>query len=306
MKMHKFPTFPPAVLRYVRSAFATANRRVCEKIARLPNASEPSLDMSLIDALSMYGAPRVVAPGWAVRIDVHFLGGLRYYIRRWEVADIGVLVFAKQNGAVVASKAALLQSKRLYPKVGGIVEESLEDYEIGFQGLLPSPHSSQSLLLNHQYEFTKDSRYKALKVDDDQYKVIEKYESSEKLDIFYLLYNPWVLDATYSLPLGQPSKLGRVGNGACRVVPSKTLRTALQGKGAGYAPTFSDMGSATATLPNGPAGWRLEHFVADQLLKCKQGNLFASAGQQNIFNLFNRRSGPIAAAFSVTVEQVRE
>lgn len=301
--MNKLPAFPPAVLRYVRTAFATANRRVCEKIARLPNASEPSLDMSLIDALSMYGAPRIVVPGWAVRIDVHFLGGLRHYYK-WEVADIGVLVFAKQNGIVVANKAALLQSKRLYPKVGGIIEEALEDYKIGFQGLLPSPQSSQSLLLSHKYEFTKDSRYKALKVNDDQYKVIEEYESNEELDIFYLLYNPWVLDSTYTLPLSQPRKLGPAGNGACRVLPSKTLRTALQGKGTGYAPTFSDVESATTTLSNCPAGWRLEHFVVDQLLKCKQGNLFAGADQQNIFNLFNRRSGPIAAAFSVTVEQV--
>lgn len=259
--------------------------------------------MSLIDALSMYGAPRIVAPGWAVRIDVHFLGGLRHYYR-WEVADIGVLVFAKQNGAVVAKKAALLQSKRLYPKVGGIAEEALEDYKIGFQGLVPSPHSSQSLLLNHKYEFTRSSRYKALKVDDEQYRVIEKYESSEELDVFYLLYNPWVLDSTYYLPLNKPGKLGPTGNGACRVVPSKMLRTALQGKAAGYAPTFSDVELATTTLSNGAAGWRLEHFVADQLLKCKQGNLFASDDQQNISNLFNRRSGPIAAAFSVTVEQV--
>jgi hypothetical protein len=277
--MNSLPAFPSAVIRYVRTVFATANRRVSEKIARLPNASEPSLDMSLIDAISMYGAPHIVAPGWAVRIDVHFLGGLRHYYR-WEVADIGVLVFAKQNGSVVASKAALLQSKRLYPKMGGIVEEALEDYKIGFQGLMPSPQSSQSLLLNHEYKFTKESRYKALKVDDDQFKVIEKYESSEKLDIFYLLYNPWILDSTYSLPLTQPSKLGRAGNGSCRVVPSKTLRTALKSKDAGYAPTFSDVESATATLTNGPAGWRLEHFVADQLLRCKQGNLFASADQR--------------------------
>lgn len=33
----------------------------------------------------------------------------------WEIADIGLLLFAKKAGAVVSKKVALLQSKRLYP-----------------------------------------------------------------------------------------------------------------------------------------------------------------------------------------------
>lgn len=301
--MNALPAFPPEVHRYVTSAFRTANRSVCEKIERLPNCSEPSLDMSLIEHLSRYGGPRVVAPGWAVRIDIHYLGGLRHFYG-WEIADIGVLVFAKQGASVIAQKTALLQSKRLYPIAGGIAEEALEDYRIGFGGLLPSPSSSKSLALSHKFQFTTDSKYKALKTGDDQYLAIEAYEQKQKLDVHYLLYNPWSLDAEYSFPLREKKNpLGPAGNGGCRVVPASTLREALSAKPKGQSPTFNDVKNSMNSLASGSAGWRLEYFVSDLLLKCKQGNLFEGLNQDNIFSLFNRRSGPIAAAVAVTVEQ---
>ncbi len=43
--------------------------------------------------------------------------------------------------------------------------------------------------------------------------------------------------------------------------------------------------------------------MADLVLKCEQGRLFESVKEEEIFNLFNRRSGPIAAAVAVTIEQ---
>ena len=92
------------------------------QITRCPAArvdDAVALDQALIDVLADYGAPQIVAPGWAVRIDVHFLGGRRHYYS-WEVADIGVLVLAKHKAAVEAKKIALLQSKRLYPDTGPV------------------------------------------------------------------------------------------------------------------------------------------------------------------------------------------
>lgn len=112
--MNPLPTFPAEVHRYVSKVFADANRRLCEKIAHVPNCSEPSLDMTLVEHLSQYSGPQVVAPGWAVRIDVHYLGGMRHFYG-WEIADIGLLLFCKKAGAVVSKKVALLQSRRLYP-----------------------------------------------------------------------------------------------------------------------------------------------------------------------------------------------
>ncbi|MGV8823773.1 hypothetical protein [Methylibium petroleiphilum] len=300
--MNKLPAFPPEVHRYVSAIFRSANRRVCEKIARVPNCSEPSLDLTLVEHLSQFSGPRVVAPGWAVRIDIHYLGGLRHF-HGWEIADIGLLVFAKQGSSVVAKKTALLQSKRLYPSTGGIAEEAAEDYYIGFGGLLPSGGTAKSLALGHSFQFKESSKYKALKVGDDQYKAIQSYEEKHKLDVHYLLYNPWSLDATYTYPLTSAVKLGASGNGGCRVVQAKSLRTGLSPKARGYSPSFGEVGNFFGKGANLQAGWRLEHFVSKLLLKCKEGNLFESLDQENVFALFNRRSGPIAAAVAVTVEQ---
>ena len=300
--MNKLPAFPPEVHRYVAAVFRAANRRVCEKIARVPNCSEPSLDMTLIEHLSQFSGPRVVAPGWAVRIDIHYLGGLRHF-HGWEIADIGVLVFAKQRGSVVAKKTALLQSKRLYPKNGGVAEESAEDYNIGFRSLLPSAGSARSLALSHSFQFKETSKYKALMVADEQYKAIESYEAQHKLDVHYLMYNPWVVDVTYTYPLTGTVKLGSAGNAGCRVVPAKTLRAGLVSKAQGYSPSFDEIGKIASGANGVQNGWRLEHFVSELLLKCKEGILFESLDQENIFSLFNRRSGPIAAAVAVTVEQ---
>ncbi len=63
LAMTKLPEFPTEIRRYVTSIFAGANRRVCEKIGRVPNTPEESLDLTLIEYLSQYSAPRIVAPG---------------------------------------------------------------------------------------------------------------------------------------------------------------------------------------------------------------------------------------------------
>jgi len=73
-------------------------------------------------------------------------------------------------------------------------EESREDYNIGFGGLLPSAGSSKSLALTHSFQFKGSSKYRALKVSDEQYKASESYEAKHKLDVHYLFYNPWTLD----------------------------------------------------------------------------------------------------------------
>lgn len=117
------------------------------------------------------------------------------------------------------------------------------------------------------------------------------------------MYNPWSLDVTYTYPLTGLPKLGAAGNGGCRVVPAKSLRASLSSKAQGYSPSFGEVGKITSDGNDVQTGWTLEHFISKLLLKCKEGNLFDSLDQENIFSLFNRRSGPIAAAVAVIVEQ---
>lgn len=303
--MIPLPIFPAAIHRYVRKIFADANRRLCEKIARVPNCSEPSLDMTLIEHLSQHSGPHVAAPGWIVRIDVHYLGGMRHFFG-WEIADIGLLLFAKQAGTVVSKKVALLQSKRLYPNQHGIIEESDEDYHIGFGRLLPGASLMPSMARPHTFRFTDRSAYKALRVDDEQYKAIELYEENRKIPVHYLMYNPWSIPSSYHYPIAAISKLGAKANGGARVISSSQLRTTLLGRKKGYSPTFGNLRGSVSVATSRAHGWRLENFVSDQLMKCKEGQVFESLEDENIFALFNRRSGPIAAAVAVTIEQFDE
>lgn len=303
--MTVLPPFPVEVHRYVANVFRKANRRTCEKLARVPNCSEPSLDLTLIESISQYAAPCLVAPGWAVRLDVHFLGGLRHF-RTWEIADIGVLVLAKHFGTVVAQKVALLQSKRLYPAMGAIHEESEEDYRIGFGSLLPAAPVTPSLALAHTYQFDVQCKYKALRVRDGQYKAIESYEFSRQLPVHYLFYNPWKVPVTYKYPASGKVKLGRMANGGCRVIPSKSIRAAFASMPNNHQPSFEEVGGLVLGGKTHHQGWRLEHFIADMVMKCKAGASFESLEDDNIFALFNRRSGPIAAALAVTIEQVQD
>lgn len=295
------PPFPPQVVSYIRNVFAQANKRVSEKIARVPNCSEPSLDMTLIEHLTQFAAPHVVAPGWIVKIDVHFLGGLRHF-NRWEIADIGLLVFAKLGSTVVAQKVALLQSKRLYPTNRPIVEESLFDYQVGFATLVPGGPSTSLLSSPHQFNFVTGSKYGALLVGDDQYQAIEQYESARNIPVHYLLYNPWNVPVSYQVPHTGSSRLGQKGNGGARVISSSSLRQALSSKAAGYKPSFQDLSGLCGRAANHDNGWRLEYFVADLVLKCKQGRSFTNINEDQINGLFYRRSGPIAAALAVTIE----
>src|SRR5438445_13735574 len=103
---------PDHVRAHVRDVFGAANSRVATKICRIPTTHEESLDMSLIEELSLHAAPVRLDGNWIVRIDTHFLGGGRHFYQ-WEVADIGIIVMFRSNGRLVRTKLALLQSKRL-------------------------------------------------------------------------------------------------------------------------------------------------------------------------------------------------
>jgi hypothetical protein len=301
--MNSLPSFPIQIHRYVSKVFADANRRLCEKIARVPNCSEPSLDMTLVEHLSQHSGPRVVAPGWAVRIDSHYLGGMRHFYG-WEIADIGLLLFAKQGGTVVSKKVALLQSKRLYPIQHGVDEESEDDYRIGFGRLLPGSSLMPSIVHPHTFDFNKESKYKALRVGDHQYSAIEEYESKRKIPVHYLLYNPWKLPCSYHFPVTPWPMLRKRENGGARVISSTQMRAKLSGKPKGASPSFGDIEKAVSSASDHLHGWRLEHFVSERFMKCKEGQLFEDLKDENIFALFNRRSGPIAAAVAVTIEQL--
>lgn len=77
-----------------------------------PNIQEEWLDHTWIDEVTRFSSAQTLSSNWVVRIDAHYLGGMRHF-DRWEIADIGVLVHLRLAPSQRKSKVVLLQSKRL-------------------------------------------------------------------------------------------------------------------------------------------------------------------------------------------------
>lgn len=233
------------------------------------------------------------------RVETHFLGGLRHW-GNWEIADIGVLYFVRDSAGVQLRKVALLQSKRLYPATGAVEEETFSDYQAGFSRLADPESLSRSLSLSTTYEFSTECRYGAIQAASDQVQAIDKFQEANSLRVYYQLYNPWevphrrvVPDVSWTAPSGSPL-LG------VRVLPAEVVHAVLAGKPANYRPTLNDLASSIDGFTE--LGWTLEDFIANELVECREGDVYESESEMRIRNLFFRRSGAIAAAISVMVE----
>ena len=291
------PEVPEDVVDWVREVFRDCNERISRKICLVPNCPEPSLDTTFIEHLTQHSSPRALESGWTVRIDTHFLGGLRHFYSKWEIGDIGILMHFRHNGRVVRSKAATLQSKRLYPKGRQVFEDLMIDYELGF-GRLHDPEDVRVPLYHAtKFEFDSESRYGALEARSEQYEAISEYGKRSKIPVFYQFYNPLVLPFEQLIPLQSDSCDHPLEFGT-RILSSADVHRILDAKDKNYSPTVEDMGGA-----KDPFGWSLEYFVADLMLRCKEGYIYEGLQDEDIFNLFNRRSGAIAAAFAVVIEQ---
>jgi len=292
-------TIPSDATEWLREVFGECNRRITEKLSANPNLPEESFDLSWIEHLTHFASPQLLPSGWIVRIEAHYLGGLRHF-RNFEVADIGLLYFVRRGGAIVRSKVALLQSKRLYPSKGVVEEESIVDYEIGFARLADPEDLARSLSTESVYHFTDSCKFGALRAGSEQVKVIEMYQEKSQLRVYYQLYCPWTLPHTRRVPSAswpRPSGQPLVG---VRVLPAEVVHKLLSAQTVGYSPRVSDLASESDGYAE--LGWSIEEFVADELAGCREGSPFASINDSSIQNLFYRRSGPIAAAVSITIE----
>lgn len=296
-----FPV-PDEVVKYVRQVFRACDKELGLRIERVPGVHEPALDMALIDELAKFSSPVSVTPEWTVRIDTHFLGGRKHYYT-WEVADIGLLVYVRLGGKLYATKVALLQSKRLKPSSGGAIDqETKSDYGVGFARLMPSKESAVSFSTPTTFRFERSSKYKALQAGDHQAKAIAEFEEHKRIPVHYLFYNPWNIPSAMHLPLTGVPKLSGAGNAGARVVPAADIRGLLAGKAATYAPSFKDI-EGLAGQGTHLAGWRLDYFVADLVIGCKQGKLLEEANVANMNSLFFSRSGPISAAIAIGIDK---
>lgn len=296
---------------WLTRAFAQCNERVSERLSRLPTTHEVSLDMSFIEHFSNVPSPTVLPSGWLVQLSTHFLGGGRHFgdwpdwPRRWEIADIGFLVQFRRGGKLIRSKVALLQSKRLYPDELEWDEDSPLDYVTGFSRLMRDDEDWAVVTEPRRFVFSDKSRYQALMVGHTQYEAIAKYEARNNIPVYYLLYHPRQVPSETILPLSSEYVGGTDCPAGCRVVPAQDLRTVLRSRQAGEVPAYGDLTSHLRLPHSGAehqAGWRLEHFVVGLLLECETGYIANSRFDQGLQYIFTRRTGPISAAISLTLD----
>jgi len=88
----------------------------------------------------------------------------------------------------------------------------------------------------------------------------------------------------------------------CRVLRAADVHAALNALPIGKSPRFFELLSRHANSSNDLHGWRLESFVADEVLRCREGRLFEDARDARLASLVYERTAPIAAAIVVTID----
>lgn len=297
------PEIPLDVRRHVFSIFADCNRRVSTKLAHIPNLHETSLDHSFIEHFTHHCKPVMMPSNWTIRFDCHFIGGGRHYYR-WEIADFGILVVFRYQGQIWLSKVALLQSKRLFPTEFDGVESNPLDDDLGFNYLFMNEDRWAAISGPRDFRFDARSLYRSLEIANEQYSNIAKYEKRHRIPVHYLLYNPLRVPHEVRFPIVGPENEGPCEVG-CRVVPSKSLRAMVSAEHLERPPRFGELATKLPSPFNSQeaaGGWRLENYIVDELLACKDGLVDETSQFEHLRHVFSQKTQPIHAALVLTFD----
>jgi hypothetical protein len=300
-----WPQIPEDVVTWFRGVFSDANRRVSERLVNLPNVRETSLDDGLIEALIPEAAPTLLPSGAIVRMDAHNIGGLRrigwphwdlpFGGRRWETADIAILVFVYRRDALIAKKIGLLQSKRLYPDNNDVDDEDETGFLHGMNAFIRRESVQAIGTLYRKFSFDKSCVYGAIHSGSDQVKSIDALNRDFGKAVYYLLYNPHEIPFSISYPLRERIRFNLPAVG-CRVFDSDQVHQALAELSEGESPTYDMIKRVGAA-----SDWPLETWAADLLLTCQVGQQFDASRDDRVRYFLERRSGPIGAALAVSI-----
>lgn len=302
--MEAWPQIPDDVVAWFRGVFAEANRHVCERLVNVPNIRETSLDDGLVEALIPDTAPRLLPSGAIVRVDTHNIGGLRRlggphwdlpFRRRWEAADIAILVFVYRRETLIAKKIGLLQSKRLYPSNNDVEDDDEVSLLFGMNAFIRREGSQAIGALHRDFAFDKTSAYGAIHAGSNQVSAIDNFNIDFGNVVYYLLYNPHELPFSVAYPLRSRTQIDQPVVG-CRVFEADQVHSALVGLSDGEPPTFDLINREGAA-----SNWRLETWAADLLLTCQVGQQFDDSRDGEVRYLIERRSGPIGAALAASI-----
>ena len=291
---------PVAVLTLLRQTFAACNDRVSGTLSRIPTTHEDALDQQLIAHLTEVAPIVEPTSGWIIGIETHFLGGGHHFLNRWEIADVGVIVVLRRGSIATWSKAALLQSKRLFPRGSSYnADDDRTRFAWGF-GRLHARY--EPLHGQRQFEFGETSRYDSLDLHGEQAERLVSYQGEFGIPVHYLFYNPVQIPWAQAVPVTPTDARMAPNDIGCRVLRSRSVLD-LRARSI-RTPTFGDILAIEPPHKHAPfnAGWRLEDFVVSLLLGCREGRVLDDSIDSPVEYLFNRRNYPIAAAFAVNIE----
>lgn len=299
-----FANIPEVVIDYVRTVFARANDRVSRKMGNHPSMHEETLDHALIEELTDAPPAFFAQERAAVVIESHWLGGRRMY-GRWEIADIAVIILLRRQGQLLQRKVALLQTKRLYSHEIPVETLEPEEFRIGIGRLGDRTDRAVPLTTQRTFSFDGGSKYGAMHASGAQVVRIEDYVRLRGIPVYYAFYNPEQLPYQASYPALGGVRDTLANALGCRVQTMDQVHRCMGALDAGTAPSFDRLkaaGGPAASDQFAASGWRLEHFIADEVLKCRQGVLFDGSADENLEYLFYRRSAPIQAVIAVTID----
>ena len=289
---------PEDVRGHIVSIFSELNDSISQKLASIPNVPEESLDISFIENLSRYSTPQIVAPNWAVRIAAHFIGNIRHR-RRYEVADLGIVIVFKRSGAVVSRKLILLQSKRLYPINNDVIEFDDFDYDLGLALITDRDAMETSIFSQVKFVFDSTSNYGALRANSRQCAVIQEHLEDTNVPVHYLMYNPLVLPWSISYPVTTSDIEFPEREFGARVISSERVHTILNDYTGSAALNVADLCNREGD--GHIFGLSLEHFI-DEVIQCREGYRFDGTKDVGLQRLFSRKSGPIFCVVEIVIE----
>ena len=293
---------PESVCGHIREIFSEVNDNVSRNISINPNIPEESLDISFIESLSQKSHPTIVTPGWAIRLSAHFVGNIRYY-RRYEVADIGVVIEYRNRSKPVGRKLVLLQSKRLYPKNFEVTELDDHDYELGL-GLVTGENSKEVPVFSEiKYEFNQNSSYGALRANSKQCNVIQDHFAETNIPVYYMLYNPVVVPWYVSYPSSRDQICLPKRTLGTRVISASEVHSILLSKYSANTPL--KLADLLGVEPAGSYGLSLEDFF-DGSIRCQWGYPYSQEQDIPLRKLFSRKSGPIFCIVKIAIEGLSE
>ena len=289
-------------MEYLQSRISECNFNVLYNLSAFPFTHEESLDHKLIGEFIGKG-PRKFGSGWTLRFDAHYIGGGRHY-RTFEVADLGLMVIFRRKGKIIRSKLAFIQSKKLYANTVKFKEFD-PYYRQGMGRLLITDEEHLELVKPQTLKYSEASKYNALKTGSEQQDVMKHFSDRFDVKLYYLFYNPCIIPWQIKSPVEELPEIKNNDIG-CRIIPKPELDKALKSFNNDYSPSFGDIKYQLNVMDFNKehnTGWRLEYFINDLLIGCKEGLIDDSPNFETMVALLRQKSSPISSALSITFDE---